>query len=383
MKTKTIALALALLIAAAAGLNALDVTQGNVKLTLYEKGGRFNVFVNKPDAPAQSFAFFAKEDPRTTMLQILVDNNIFTMGDDASFRQVVEKTAGGARFVWTSPFMRVTEEFTLLTASDGPLSEGVRVVVKIDNTSEVDHLIAVRYLFDTYLGEKKGTHFVTSTNATFAREASLNVGQGGFYWISPFIESGSGEGVMSLADSQFATPPESIVFANWKRLYEANWDYKPTGNLDFNFFPYSFNDSAAAQYYPKLVVKKKTGREITLVLGNAATYNASRAPLVAEKGNEDLSSDKNKLLDANDRPVEDNNAGPAKNTPAIARFSGAITKPLTRTNFDLVYAEITKLDQFISDINAKIQAGKPLTDDEVKKYQAALADFETKASKQE
>jgi hypothetical protein len=71
------------------------------------------------------------------------------------------------------------------------------------------------------------------------------------------------------------------------------------------------------------------------------------------------------------------------NIPATVRFTGSITKPLTKNNFDLVYAEIAKLDQFITDINAKIQAGKPLTADELAKYRAALADLETKASLKE
>ncbi len=388
MKTlRTLLTAAALLFFAAAGLNALEVTKGNVKLVLYEKGGRFNVFVNKPGAPAQSFAFVSQEDPRTTMLQILVDNDIYTMGDDASFRQVAEKTAGGARFTWSSALMKVTEEFTFLTPNDVPLTEGVKIDITIDNVSEVNHRIGVRYLFDTYLGEKKGTHFVTSTNNTFSREASLNVAQNNFYWISPFIEGGSGEGVMSLADSRYATAPDEVVFANWKRLYEANWDYKSPGNLDFNFFPYSFNDSAVAQYYPIEELKKKTSRKIVIVLGNAATYNTSREPLVAK--NDDLSTDKNKLLDTSDRPSLDNNPERAANdtektnVPALVRFTGSITKPLTRNNFDLVYEEIGRLDQFINLIDAKIQAGKPLTDEELKQYRATLSDLETKAMKKE
>jgi hypothetical protein len=388
MKTRMILAAGLMLALVAAGAHALEVTQGNVKLVLYEKSGRFNVFVSKPGA-GQPFAFLVKDDPRTTMLQILVDNNIYTMGDEANFKQVVEKTATGARIVWSSPLMRVTEEFVFLTATDTPLTEGVKIVIKIDNVSEVDHVIAVRYLLDTYLGEKAGTHFVTSTNATFAKEAAFNVGQGGFYWISPNIEGGAGQGLLSLADGKSVTQPETVVFANWKRLYEANWDYKTAGNLDFNFFPYSFNDSAVAQYYPKMTVKKKSGREIVMMLGNAASYNSSKTILVAEQKTEDLSADKNKLLDMNDRPVEDKTIPTPTptteriNIPATVRFTGSITKPLTKNNFDLVYAEIAKLDQFITDINAKIQAGKPLTADELAKYRAALADLETKASLKE
>ena len=84
------------------------------------------------------------------MLQILVDNDIYTMGDDASFRQVAEKTAGGARFTWSSALMKVTEEFTFLTPNDVPLTEGVKIDITIDNVSEVNHRIGVRYLFGGY-----------------------------------------------------------------------------------------------------------------------------------------------------------------------------------------------------------------------------------------
>jgi hypothetical protein len=387
MKTK-IFLILVLLLGAAAGGFALDVVQGNVKLTLYEKTGRFNVFIDKPGGAGKPFAFFTREDPRTTALQVLADNNLYTMGDGGGFKQTLEKTATGARFVWRSAKLKVTEEFIFLTPTDVPLTEGVKIVIRVDNTAEAAQTIGVRYLFDTWLGEKSGTHFVTSANATVAREAALKTPVGGSYWISPFIDSATGDGLLVLTDSQYVTQPEAVVFANWKRLFEANWEYHSLPNLDFTYQPYSFNDSAVGQYYPKLKAEKKTGREVVLVLGNAASYAVPKTTLIADKRLDPAADDKNKLVDITDRPVDDKTVDVAKTepaddikkaVPAVTRFSGSIMKNLTRSNYDLVKFELARIDQYVADLNAKLLSGKSPAEDEYTTLRATLADLESKA----
>ncbi len=394
MMKNAIFLALCFLLLSVAG-HALDVTQGNVRLTLYEKTGRFNVFVSKTGENDKPFSFFVKEDPRTTVLQVLVDNAIFTsfpstssgqveMGDEGGFRQTVAKTDSGARFVWRSARIRVSQEFIFLTPQDAPLTEGVKIVIKVDNVSERAQTVGVRLLFDTYLGESSGTHFITSANAMVAREAAVKTPGGGSYWISPFISSATGDGLLVLTDAQYVTQPEAVVFANWKRLFEANWEYRSMPNLDFNYQPYSFNDSAVCHYYPKLKIEKKSGREIVMVLGNAASYAIPKTTLIAEKKTDDDASEKNKLLDVTDRPVEENPVAVAKrNVIPITRFSGSIIKPLSPSNYDLVKYELARLDKYVEELNAKILTGKKVTVAEIDLLRTTLSEIETKAMQKE
>jgi hypothetical protein len=160
-------------------------------------------------------------------------------------------------------------------------------------------------------------------------------------------------------------------------------------NLDFNFLPYSFNDSAVCQYYPRLKLEKKSGREITLILGNAASYAIQKRTLVAEK-NEDAVSDKNKLAGINDRPQETAPVETAKNdrqedTTFVSRpkFSGSITKPLNRTNYDLVKYELTRLDKYVDDLNATMSAVKKVSGDELAQFRTTISEFEIKAMERE
>jgi hypothetical protein len=265
----------------------------------------------------------------------------------------------------------------------------VKIVIRVDNVAEEAQTIAVRLLFDTYLGEASGTHFITSANAMVAREASLNTPVGGSYWISPFIDSATGDGLLSLTDSLYVTQPEAVVFANWKRLFEANWEYRSLPNLDFNYQPYSFNDSAVCQYYPKMKVEKKSEREIVLVLGNAASYAIPKTTLVAENKPDQDDNEKNKLADVSDRPpteeetvevakTEPEDAG-NKNVIPITRFSGSITKPLNQSNYDLVKYELARLDKYLAELNAKMLAGQKVTSDEIGQLRTALVELETKA----
>jgi hypothetical protein len=319
----------------------------------------------------------------------LTGNTIYTMGDEGSFRQTVERTDNGARFVWRSARLKVSEEFILLTPQDVPLTQGLRIVIRVENVSEVAQTVGVRLLFDTYLGEASGSHFVTSSNAMLAKEAAVNSPAAGSYWISPFIASSSGEGLLVLTDSQYVTQPEAVVFANWKRLFEANWEYRSLPNLDFSYQPYSFNDSAVCQYYPKQRLEKKSMREIVLVMGNAASFAVPKQTLVAESQSD--ATEKNKLADVSDRPVErdvaqadvtEENTATKKVIP-LTHFSGSITKPLSQSSYDLVKYELARLDKYVEELNSRIAAGEPVSLDELDKLRVTISEIETKAMQKE
>ena len=59
----------------------------------------------------------AAQDPRTTMLSIVVGNKIYRMGESSEFSEKAERVPGGARFVWKSSFLQVTETFTFIPSA--------------------------------------------------------------------------------------------------------------------------------------------------------------------------------------------------------------------------------------------------------------------------
>ena len=83
------------------------------------------------------------------------------------------------------------------------------------------------------------------------------------YWVSP----GASAALVCPLSASGVTKPDSVIFANWKRLNDAPWaiDTNPTRN--FNLLPYSINDSAVAEFFDPSTIARAASREIDVVLG--------------------------------------------------------------------------------------------------------------------
>jgi hypothetical protein len=261
-----------LLIVAVTGSWGLEIIDGRLKLILYEENGRFNVFADKKTDADSTFYFFYKNDPGTTQLQVSCDENIFIMGDAVDFAQSVERTTDGGKFVWISRVLDISEEFSFISGESSPLAEGIKIRIRIKNLSEDEHMIGVRYLFDTYLGERRDTHFITSSHASISKEYISSNNPADIYWISPFLENGNEDGLLAVTDAAFVTPPEKVVFANLKRLTYANSEFNYTEEHNFNLLPYSINDSAVGQFYAAQPLRKNESREIIILIGTSSSY---------------------------------------------------------------------------------------------------------------
>ena len=170
---------------AALPLSALDVADGRVRLSLLQGIGRFVLSCQADGSTGAYVPLLASQDPRTSSLSIVVGNRVYKMGESSEFSEKAEKVPGGARFVWKSSFIQVTETFTFLSALDSNVSTGVRVDLSLKNLSEQDITAGARYLFDTYLGESRGLHFRTSTLAQVSKELTLTTADKAAWWESP------------------------------------------------------------------------------------------------------------------------------------------------------------------------------------------------------
>jgi hypothetical protein len=101
-------------------LPALEVQEGRLRLRLHEDTARFSLYLDTGD---RWVPLLFPDDPRTTALDIVEGNRVHRMGDSGNFRQITERFQGGARFVWTSPTLRVEQSFRVHSrnrrASDG------------------------------------------------------------------------------------------------------------------------------------------------------------------------------------------------------------------------------------------------------------------------
>jgi hypothetical protein len=159
----------------------------------------------------------------------------------------------------------VSEDFIFIASPESALADGIRIDVTVRNVSARQRTVGVRYILDTYLGEKGGTHFATPNLSSVERETAFLKGNVEGHWVSR--DQAAGVGLRVVTSGTGITTPDKLVFANWKRLSESPWDYQVVPSRNFNLLPYSINDSAVAQYYGPRQLDPGSSMTITLVLG--------------------------------------------------------------------------------------------------------------------
>ncbi len=244
-------LAIAFLVFVAFTSGALTISNNQLELTLHEESGRFTLYAISEDGTKKSL--LVEEDPRTTILTVLFGSKIYRMGDSFEFRQAVIGEGDSASITWSSSRLNVTERFSLEKAT-------LTITIGVENVSEQDLKIGIRYLLDTYLGEK-GTHF-TADGLPVKVETD-------YVWATPYeIVSSDGKNTqlaISVTGSS-STDPDRIVIANWKRLNDTTWDFEANQSRDFSLLPYSINDSSVALYYEPEMVPSSTTRSVSFAM---------------------------------------------------------------------------------------------------------------------
>jgi hypothetical protein len=257
-----------LLIIGISGIHALELKEGRVKLVLHEGIGRFSLSIIEDIRDNKYVPLLLDQDPRTSLLSILVGNKVSRMGESGGFTLNIAETDTGAQFVWSSNTIEITQHFSFITSIGATLADGVKISLKLKNKSEQDLDVGARYLFDTYLGEDSGTHFKTSVFSSIEKETMVTPTSKDTYWVSTDSAAESAVGLQYMIYGDELTTVDRVVFANWKRLNEAPWEYNVNSTRNFNLLPYSINDSAVCVYYDANTISRGGEREIITILGN-------------------------------------------------------------------------------------------------------------------
>jgi len=265
---------------------------------------------------------------------------------------------GGARFVWRSTFLQVTETFTLIPAVGSSLTTGVRIDLSLRNLTEQQIMAGARFLFDTYLGEPGNLHFKTSALAQVNRELTLTPADKTAWWESPLANDPNNFGLQVMMSGPGITTPDRVVFANWKRLSDSSWAYDTSAARNFSLLPYSVNDSAAAQYYEARPIPRSGEVIFTLALGlfTAAGYDG---------------------LSGGPSPVAQ---------PAAQDFPATVMQFLAQgrnaaDDADAARADLATANAILGEIDAKMGVSASMSDEELTLIESALKDLRSRSSR--
>ncbi len=252
---------------AAVEVEALELREGLVRLELDETSGAFSLYYLADIAANRYVPLFFSQDPETSGIAVLDGNRFSRLGESGGFNLQTQETREGGRFVWTSATLEVIQDFSFVASEGSRLANGVQITITVINRSEESRTIGLRLLIDTTLGESQPAHFLVDGQQEITREEEVSSGR---YWLSPSATN-PGLGLRFSFGGDGVSRPTRVVFANWKRLIESNWDYAVRESRTFSLLPYSINDSAAAMYYGPGEVLPGERFSIVSVMGSAGS----------------------------------------------------------------------------------------------------------------
>jgi len=227
---------------------AAEYSDGKVRLVLDEQSGRFSMYLLSENDQAKPLPLFSSQDPRTSFLSILVNDRSYKMGESSAFGIRLLGDGQNPYFVFESSFMSVTEEFSFVRGTDSNDTNGVSVKITLENRGERAISAGARFLLDTNLSEKtSGVPFTTDLR-TISSETLITRTDSDKWW------NNRNDTVSLTGSLNTGSPldPDSVHFANWKRLSDISWKAQYQPGRNFSFPPYSLGDTAVCYYYEPL-----------------------------------------------------------------------------------------------------------------------------------
>ena len=86
---------------------ALEAKEGLMKILLIESSGRFNIYYLQDVSKGSYIPLLFERDPRTSSLNVLVDNKMYRLGESSEFRVTTRKTEADWNSSSSPPFCRL------------------------------------------------------------------------------------------------------------------------------------------------------------------------------------------------------------------------------------------------------------------------------------
>lgn len=265
----------ALLAASALACFGLEAKEGLLKIVVDDQTASISVYKLIDIAKNSYEALIYDTDPRTTFPTLSAGGKVFRLSESSEFKKKVGRSDSGVWIEFRSASYVVREDLDFVKSVGAALSDGFKVSFTLENISEQDSSLGLRYLIDTWLGEKSGIHFVTPSKNKIDSEYGIKAGDSDTWIESPgdkanFMVQFAGDGI---------SRPDRVIAANWKRLSDTSWAFDLNPQRNFTLIPYSINDSALALYWDETPVARGAKRDIVFFFGsfNEKGYQLAQA----------------------------------------------------------------------------------------------------------
>lgn len=229
-------------------MSVSESIDGRIRLALNDKSGSFSLYYMTDPSESKYEPFFNANDPSASFIAVQVDSKVYRLGESRNFKTSVSKVGTNPAFIFESAFLKITEVFSLIKTPNSMVANGVKITIDVENTGNKESSAALRILFDTTLGEGSNKAPFEISGESVTGEVIINDYTNKKYWISRDYKL-SLMGSIEIPGREEGINPDSIHFANRKRLNDVKWKLTYKEGRSFNYSPFSTGDSAVCYYY--------------------------------------------------------------------------------------------------------------------------------------
>lgn len=263
------AAAIILLTAGLTGMGALELKDNSSRIIFNEKDAVWSLYYN---IDGQILPLYEDRDDRTSYMNIVIDNRTYRLQKNSFFNQHTESNNGYAVVHWSNNILHVTQ-----TVQVDHSIKGFRITVTVRNLSKNYLSAGLKNLIDTH-NNPDGPDFQVNSNIPVNSEREWSAAEVPGHWGTyPNSSSGSQLSFTTLGDRK----PDRLIFANWKRLNDSDWEFNLREGRDFSLLPYSINDSAAALYYNAVSIPPGTEISIQYALTTGGPVLGNKEDIVS------------------------------------------------------------------------------------------------------
>ncbi|MBF9016071.1 MULTISPECIES: hypothetical protein [unclassified Oceanispirochaeta] len=326
--------AVLLLITGLYGISALELKDNSSKVLFDEKDAVWSLYYNYD---GKMLPLFEDRDSRTSYMNIVIDNRTYRLQKNSFFNQHTESNNGYVVAHWSNNILHVTQ-----TVKVDHQIKGFSVTVTVRNLSKNYLSVGLKNLVDTH-NNSDGPDFTVNGNLPVNSEREWTAAEVPDYWATfPNSESGSQMTYTTLGDRK----PDRIIFANWKRLNDSDWDFNLREGRDFSLLPYSINDSAAGIFYNAVSIPPGTEISIQYAL-------TAGGPVLGKRS--------------------------SASTAAVAGSSDTLDGKQIILNYALGY-DLDLIDKIIDEINSLLKTADPVYNSQIEYYENELEKLKQKLS---
>jgi hypothetical protein len=262
-------------------LEAADFVDGNIKLTLNDRTGRFALFYMNDAEKGKYQSLLWNRDANTSYLAVQLGTHVYKLGETNYFRTAIRGSQSNPTLVFESPRLSVVMDFSFIQTPNATATNGIRIDIRMQNWGESDINAGMKLVLDTYFGEKKTPQFKTDLRFIDS-ETIINRTVSDEWWLSK-DKNGSLMGSVFVDGTYY---PDTLHFANWKRLSDARWKTSYAPGRNFNALPFSIKDTAVAYYLETTTLARWDQRTMTVMLATEdhAGFAAPTIPIANAYG---------------------------------------------------------------------------------------------------